>query len=369
MRKTSKQSAMQYLLAVAAVISVLVLVSGGAQAQVGQGPPQEISSSLGRWVRLAPMPEKNEEFNFATANNKLYVIGGNGDGPKGLVMEYDPAADKWTKKKNLPFTADHMAVTEYNGKIYAFGGATQSQAAGPGNIALNTSWEYDPVADSWKSLAPMPTRRVSAVAAAVGGKIYVLGGAGHHPSAKDLAAPIGGNTPHRSLDANEAYDPATNRWETRMTMPTARNHSAVGVVNGKIYVIGGRVGALNITSAMNVNIVEVYDPAADLWGAAGMRLPVVGSGFGWATYRGKIFIVGGETAEAHIYSAFRSVQAYEPATNTWTLYPRMPLARHGVNVAVISNRLIVAGGHIQGAGTAGAAAHADQTDAFEFADR
>ena len=30
--------------------------------------------------------------------------------------------------------------------------------------------------DSWKALAPMPTARTAAVAAEVGGKIYVLGG-------------------------------------------------------------------------------------------------------------------------------------------------------------------------------------------------
>ena len=77
-------------------------------------------------------------------------------------------------------------------------------------------------------------------------------------------------------------------------------------------------------------------------------MPTVRTGFGWATYRGRIFIVGGETYENHIVSAVRAVEAYDPATNTWTRYPSLPLARHGVSVAVIGNRLIVAGGHIQG---------------------
>ena len=369
MRKTSKQSAMQYLLAVAAVISVLVLVSGGAQAQVGQGPPQEISSSLGRWVRLAPMPEKNEEFNFATANNKLYVIGGNGDGPKGLVMEYDPAADKWTKKKNLPFTADHMAVTEYNGKIYAFGGATQSQAAGPGNIALNTSWEYDPVADSWKSLAPMPTRRVSAVAAAVGGKIYVLGGAGHHPGAKDLAAPIGGNTPHRSLDANEAYDPATNRWETRMTMPTPRNHAAIGVANNKIYVIGGRVASVFVVPSNNVDVVEEYDPATDSWGASKARMPIATSGAAFGSYRGKIYVAGGESQNPEGLTAYRALQEYDAAANRWTILPSMPLPRNGPAGAVVGSRFHVVSGHLQSGSIGGPQLNTEQHDAFELRGR
>ena len=355
-------SVIQRMLTVVATAAMVMISTAGAQGQ-GQASPQ------GRWIKLAPMPVKNEEFCFGTANGKLYVIGGNGDGPSGLVQEYDPASDHWTQKKNMPLPIDHVAVAEFRGKLYVFGGAGKSQASGPNNVPLNNAWEYDPVADSWKALAPMSTRRISAVAVEAGGKIYVMGGAGHHPGAKDPAAPITNTTPHRSLDTNEVYDPATNQWETRMTMPTARNHAAVGVVNGKIYVIGGRVGALNVTSASNTNLVEVYDPAADSWGAVGMRMPTVRTGFGWGTYRGRIFVVGGETYGSHIVSVVRAVEAYDPATNLWTRYPSLPLARHGVNVAVIGNRLYVAGGHIQGAGTAGAAAHSDETDAFEFADK
>ena len=348
-------SAMQRTFAVFATASLALIFSGVAQAQ-----------AQGRWVKLAPMPIKNEEFAFGSANGKLYVIGGNGDGPTGLVQEYDPAADKWSRKKDMPLVSNHMAVAEYRGKLYVIGGAARLEPNGPNNVPLNNAWEYDPAADTWKALAPMPTRRISPVAAEVGGKIYVIGGAGNHPGAKDPAAPILGDGPHRSLDTNEVYDPATNRWETRMTMPTARNHAAIGVVNGKIYVIGGRVGALNITNSSMCNIVEVYDPAADTWGAAGLRLPITRTGFGWATYQGKIFIVGGETYDEHIFSAVRAVEAYDPSTNTWTRYPSLPLARHGANVAVIGNRLYAAGGHIQGAGTAGAKAHSDETDAFEF---
>jgi N-acetylneuraminic acid mutarotase len=339
------------------VSEVIVLISAASsRAQQGQQSP-----SQGRWVKLAPMPLKNEEFVFGVANSKLYVLGGNGDGPTGLVQEYDPAADKWTRKKDVPTPMNHMGVTEYRGKLYVFGGG------GEKGVPLNNSWEYDPVADTWKPLAPMPTRRQSPVAAEVGGKIYVIGGAGHHPNDKDPAGPIGPNSPHRALDTNEVYDVATNTWATRMTMPTARHHAAVGVVNGKIYVLGGRLGAINITGASSpTNIVEVYDPAADLWGAAGLRMPNTRTGFGFATYRGRIFIVGGETYDDRLFSVVRAVDAYDPATNRWEALPTLPMARHGVNVGVIGNRLIVAGGHIQSAGTAGAAAHSDETDAFEF---
>ena len=105
----------------------------------------------------------------------------------------------------------------------------------------------------------------------VDGKIYVIGGAGVHPGSKETA--LHPARPHRSVDTNEVYDPATNTWETRQTMPTARNHAFVGVVNNKIYVIGGRVGNAFITRASNTGIVEEYDPATDQWGALKASMP------------------------------------------------------------------------------------------------
>ena len=45
-------------------------------------------------------------------------------------------------------------------------------------------------------------------------------------------------------------------------MPTPRNHTGAGVVNGKIYVIGGRIGAF-VAASTNLANVEAYDPATD----------------------------------------------------------------------------------------------------------
>ena len=42
----------------------------------------------GHWVKLAPLPEKSEEFSFGSANGKIYLFGGLPEGttpPKGLV--------------------------------------------------------------------------------------------------------------------------------------------------------------------------------------------------------------------------------------------------------------------------------------------
>ena len=137
------------------------------------------AQAAGKWVKLAPFPEPAEELFGVAAGGKMYVIGGLAPGwkPRGLVYEYDPAADKWTKKKPMALSSHHVAVTELNGKIYAFGGFVPPQSGPPAWIPIDNAWEYDPAADSWKALASMPTKRGSPVAAVVGGKIYVIGGA------------------------------------------------------------------------------------------------------------------------------------------------------------------------------------------------
>src|SRR5687767_13342820 len=249
----------------------------------------------GRWVRLAPIPQANEEFDSTVANGKLYLFGGNpvGQGgkqgaPPGHVFEYDPAADRWTAKKPMPQPAHHNAVVGYNGKIYVFGGGVQRQPGGPTQFPIDNSWEYDPVADSWRALAPMPLRRLAAAAVESGGRIYVMGGAAAYPGLEQQ--PLGGDEPHRVLDLNHMYDPATNTWQTRQTMPTPRNHMYVGAVNGKVYVIGGRVGSMAVVSGSTTDLVEEYDTAADRWGAVKLRMPTPRDGGVAGVYQNRIFV-------------------------------------------------------------------------------
>src|SRR6195256_935318 len=142
-----------------------------------------------KWVRLAPFPEPAEEILGAAAGGKMYVFAGLAPvwKPMGLVYEYDPAGNQWTKKKSMALPSHHVAFTEYHGKIYAFGGFVFPQSGPPAWVPINNAWEYDPANDNWKALASLPTKRGSAVAAVVGDKIYVNGGAANPPGAEALA--------------------------------------------------------------------------------------------------------------------------------------------------------------------------------------
>jgi N-acetylneuraminic acid mutarotase len=306
-----------------------------------------------RWVKAAPFPEPEEELYGATANGKMYVIGGfssNGKPAAAMVYEYDPAADKWTKKKSIPVPVHHQAQTVLNGKIYIFGGC-QRPLTGPGAggwAPVDNVWEYDPVADSYKALAPMPGKRCSAIAENVNGKIYVLGGATTMDNTTDTA--FNGQGPARVLGTNQMYDPATNTWTNKSPMPTGRNHAFSGVVNGKIYVIGGRIGHGFVTTSSNTDVVEEYDPVRDTWGVAKARMLTPRSGGGWATYNGKIYVSGGEYQNERYNAAYRSLDAYDPVANRWEILPSLPGAVHGNAVAFIGNKFHTVSGKMEGGG-------------------
>jgi N-acetylneuraminic acid mutarotase len=309
-----------------------------------------VAQSPGRWLtqqKFAPVPVPEEEYWNAVANGKLYLMGGNQGGKNDRVLEYDLATDKWTTKKPAPWSANHMALASYRGKIYVAGGATVESQPNP----LKT-WEYDPVADSWKELAPMPTRRTASVATEAGGKIYVIGGS-------DEAG--------LSVATVEAYDIATNKWETKRPMPTARNHPAAGTVNGKIYVIGGRLSAANVANMLSsaTDVVEEYDPATDTWRVM-TKMPYATSGEGWTTFQGRIYVAGGELRDAHMDAVFRDFVVFDPAINDWYRLPSMPTARHGVVLAALGNRIHAVAGHTSFNGNGGEAQHTGVNEVFEL---
>jgi len=329
--------------AMLAVLMASVVFVTSAMAQMPTSP----------WKKGAPFPEADEELYGVTVNGKLYVIGGWGDGKaRGANYEYDPATDRWTKKAPMPRPAHHAALAALNGKIYAFGGfvapATTAIPLGAAWEPIADAWEFNPATDSWKPLAPLPGKRGSAIAAEVNGKIYVIGGATTMEGSKDPFFTAFG--PAKVLATNDVYDPATNTWESRNPMSVPRNHAFGGVVNGKVYVIGGRTGQAFILSATNTDVVEEYNPASNTWSIPMERMPTARSGGASGTDGRRIYVAGGEVTTTELVGAYRAVEAFDPATNSWLTLPSMPMPRHGVAGGVIGNRFHLVSGMIQSAG-------------------
>lgn len=86
-------------------------------------------------------------------------------------------------------------------------------------------------------------RKVRHAAASVNGKMICISGA------------PGYSTIHSSV---EEYDPASDAWTVRTSIPTRRWGLTADVVHGKIYAVGGAD-----ISNQRLGILEEYDPTLD----------------------------------------------------------------------------------------------------------
>ncbi len=330
------------------VVFVLVAACGAAAALRAQPLPQ--------WKTAAPLPKAIGEIVGTAVNGKIYVLSGldNRPGvvaPAGYNWVYDPATNAWSDRKPMPVPAHHIMVATVAGKIYVFGGFVR-----PSSVVawqpVNKSWVYDPAADDWQELAPMPTPRGAGEAVEVGGKIYVIGGA-QSSKPGDPGAPIPlGSVDQVVVGTVEAYDPATNSWQTRASMPTPRNHYFAGAVNGKIYAIDGRIGTVFVTKSDVIDLVEEYDPATDRWRYAG-RAPTTRGDVTGGDHDGRLYVAGGEFQDFQRKMTFWAVEAFDPATGAWTELPHMQVARHGFAAAFVGHELHVIGGGFQSDGMPG----------------
>jgi len=50
---------------------------------------------------------------------------------------------------------------------------------------------------------------------------------------------VGGETRNSVFASHEVYDPATDRWSSALPLPEARHGLAAAALGGKLYVIGG----------------------------------------------------------------------------------------------------------------------------------
>jgi hypothetical protein len=82
---------------------------------------------------------------------------------------------------------------------------------------------------------------------------------------------------------------------------------------------------------------------------------------------GKIYLIRGRIGAAFIAASsdLASVEGCDPATNTWSILTPMAIGRHGVAGGVVGNRFYAISGDVQSSGT-GVMVSTPSADAFEF---
>jgi N-acetylneuraminic acid mutarotase len=220
----------------------------------------------------------------------------------------------WTQVAGMPTQRGNLAATlAPDGRIFALGGT------GPGitQPPLTLVQTYNAGTNSWTSSTPL-LQTTTALAATTGpdGRIYALGG-----------TTLGGLNPATSFRTPtnfvEIFSPATNSWQMAAQLPTTRYFLAAATgPDGRIYAIGG------VTNfAQPTNIVQAYTPATNTWTRVASLPTIPRSGLAAVTGPdGRIYAIGGvDTLRSPLPVA--TVEAYTPATNTWTVLASMPTPR------------------------------------------
>jgi N-acetylneuraminic acid mutarotase len=229
----------------------------------------------------------------------------------------------WVAKANMGTARSGLTTAVVNGIIYAIGGEdVHANSLAPN---LPTVEAYDPATNLWTTKAPMPTARSFLASAVSNGIIYVFGG--------DNAVVTQSNSNSFNPVATvQAYDPATNTWTTKASMPIARERFAAVESNGIIYVMGGLIpdGTGFVTTSPTM---YAYTPSTNTWSAAKAPMPSGQSFISASVLNGVIYVLGGQSSNLN--------QAYDIATNTWSTKTAMSLIS-GWNVSFTANSSVYA---------------------------
>lgn len=176
------------------------------------------------WNNLPNIPAEYEYgFVSAVVGDDLYVIGGypqvEVDAP---VYKFDLVGEKWSVCQSIPQNegAGSLAGAALGDKIYVLGGGAEGQGA-----ILQI---YDTLSDSWSRGRDLFSPLEAPSSLAFENKIYFFGGAvDQDTNSKDI------------LNAVHIYNPNADTWSKGKDMQTARNFSTAQVFNGRFHVLGG----------------------------------------------------------------------------------------------------------------------------------
>ncbi|MEA2346521.1 MAG: hypothetical protein QOG62_308 [Thermoleophilaceae bacterium] len=244
----------------------------------------------------------------------------------------------------------------------------------PGSTAPAISRTAPDTEASWRTIRDSPTARQQAAAAALDGRVWILGGLTGKTNATTATA------------STEAYDPAINTWTTGPDLPVPLHHPMAVTYHGELVVMGGWIpeGA-NLTAKTSNRVFALRNGSwvelppmnnARAAGAAAVaddRIVVVGGqadeqlvaptevfdGKSWREVAdiptprehlaaaadggaGSVYAVGGRELSADKNSA--ALERYDPERNQWVKLPNMPIPAGSIGAAVVQGQLVVVGG-------------------------
>lgn len=274
-----------------------------------------------RWRALASLPTPRYGMAVTAYEGLIYAIGGQTEqGLTGVVERYDPTRDSWTNLTSKLTPVDEIGCAILGGKIYVPGGQIES------GQTTNVLEVYDPRSDAWQSAASLPVGLSAYALAAFEGRLYLFGGWDGQ----------------QFVDTVYRYDPGLDQWAQAGVMPSPRGYAGAAVIGRKIFLLGGYNGhkALDENLTYQPDLAEGGDP----WGAA-QPLPSGRYGMGVSVIAEIVEVVGGiQEGESEPLSL-----SYFPINDTWREFGQLETA-HVLypGSAAAGNYLYIFGGRVDG---------------------
>lgn len=189
----------------------------------------------------SPMAEArtNHAACFSPSTGLMVVLGGHADPLLPLdtdtVEAFDPVGDSWSSRTAIPSQSpvgggpavsarNGLRAAEVNGIIYVVGGYDEVAAASTPIVQ-----RYNPSTDTWDSVAAdLPAARYNGAIGVIDGKIYYAGGQ---------------SDPTTGHATTYCYDPVANSWSTVAANSINIALSGFAVVNDELVSFGGVIPA------------------------------------------------------------------------------------------------------------------------------
>jgi N-acetylneuraminic acid mutarotase len=265
------------------------------------------------------------------------------------VYSYDLAADKWERRADFPdgFDATHDGIThaataadEATNTIWMAGGFLGDHP-GP---STDHVWKFDVAKNQWSPGPPLPEPLGGGALVRLGRTVHYVGGVLRVRNPDGSATYVRDSGKHWTLNLDNP-----TAWRPAADLPNPRNHMAGAALGGKIYAIGGqhldKEGNQNQSS---VEVYDPATDSWSA--AASLPKPLSHVSDATFVRQGRIVVVAGVTNHAHGDDEDgleqSAIYQYDPASNAWSDIGQIPGPRQSpiAGTSDKDGRIIVVGG-------------------------
>lgn len=186
------------------------------------------------------------------------------------------------------------------------------------------------MSNRWEPMPPMPTPRRWCGAAALTGRVYV----------------IGGHRQGRTLGTVECFEAESHTWKAMPGLRTPREACAVTMCSGGLYVLGGSENEQALPTAERLQLVSSEHAAASETWETLEDMPSPRDACAAASAWGRILVAGGRDAFDFLASAdLLDVATLGVVEGGWLPLIPMPTPRLGCTAVACDGCMFICGGH------------------------